>query len=896
MKRGLCLFALTFMMAWGFAVYLKNVPLQVSQPDGSVLQVFSSGDEYYNWVHDKDNYTILQNDAGWYVYARQDGEDINPGVLVVGKDSPIGLNQGINRSAAWRTENSQRIRAARQDGQARTPSSGTVNNLAIFIKFADENTWETPFSNIEQMFMSTGANASSLKQYYQETTYNQLTIDTSFYPAPQGDLILSYTDPHPRGYYLPYTATNPIGYDPNDYGWIPRENSLLLSAIADVLPQIPPSLNVDTDSDGLVDNICFVVKGAPSAWATLLWPHMSSFYEVPLTLNGAEPGNYNLQLEDFLVASYGGASVLAHEMFHSIGAPDLYRYTDTSITPIGSWDLMSDNSVPPQQTSAWMKFNYGHWITAPVPILQSGTYSLSPLAAPNGPISYRINSWVPGEYYILEYRKPCGNLDTMLPQSGLLVYRLLLNQSGNSGGPPDELYIYRPNANNNFTQGSLDRAALSSQSGFTMINESTVPSGFSSNNTPGGLNLYEVSLAGDTISFKVKISDIQLVSPVGGDIWVSGSNKTIRWKSKTGQGNVKLEFSANLGQSWITLVESAPNDGSWVWENLPELDSNECLIRVSLLNSYHADTCTYPFSLVSSLAIPEPVYPPDQATGIATDPLLKWFAVPAATSYILQVSELADFSTYVLNNSTIADSCYHATGLNPFTTFFWRVASSSDGATSEFCPVRSFSTGEITELPGAPSLVSPANNAIHQSLSPLLTWNSVPFATDYHVQLARDAYYSNVVYDTLSGGQANWHVPALSIHTVYFWRVAAQNSVGNSVFSSSWKFTTGDGTPAEDEIAEPVTNALAQNYPNPFNPDTRICLSVAEPNQPLKVGIFNLKGQLVKSLFSGIPGTNRLELHWNACDDRGRPVASGIYLYRMESVNHSITRKMLLLK
>ncbi len=895
MKREILSLCFLLLCAWGWSAYLKNIPLQLVQPDGTRLEVLATGDEYYNWVHDQENYTILQNETGWYVYALQQGENIIPGDLRVGIDSPRGLDRGVNLSEA-RVSQKRRDIKSQSDGMSNlTPSSGTLNNLVIFIKFAGETELEVPFSTINGMFNAFGTPDNSLKQYYQETSYNQLTIDTSFYPPPQGDQILSYTDPQPRGYYLPYSANNPLGY-PDDQASVPREKTLLINAISSVLQDIPTSLNVDADEDGLVDNICFVVKGAPSAWATLLWPHMSSMYEPPVSINGALPCNYNLQLETFLVADYGGASVLAHEMFHSIGAPDLYRYTNTSITPIGPWDLMSDNSAPPQQTAAWLKFKYGHWITAPVPILQSGTYSLSPLAAPNGTVCYRINSWVQSEYYILEYRKPCGSVDTLIPGSGLLVYRMMLNQQGNAGGPPDELYIYRPHAGNNTTQGSLLSAALSAESGFTQISEATVPSGFSSYNTPGGLNLYEVGNAGDTISFKVKISDIQLVSPVGDDIWVSGSNKTIRWKSKTGQGNVSLEFSSDLGQNWITLVDTTPNDGSWLWENLPNLDSEECLIRISLLNSYHSDICTYPFSIVSYLAIPEPVYPQDQASSVATNPLLTWHAVPGATAYLLQVSDQPDFNTLVINAPAHPDSCYQASGLNPHTTFYWKVASSSDGATSGFSPVRSFTTGEVTELPGVPNLVSPANNSIHQSLTPLLAWDEVYFATDYHVQLARDAYYTNVVFDTLTGGQTYWHVPALSTHTAYYWRVAALNLVGSSVFSVSWKFTTGDGSPNEDQIAEPVPNSLAQNYPNPFNPVTRICFTVLNPERPVKLNIYNLKGQMVKELYNGIPGTNLLDLQWNACDDSGRPVASGVYLYRMEAESFIRTRKMLLLK
>lgn len=895
MKKLLICLALFGICGLCSSAYLSNVPLKLSQADGETIEAFSSGDEYYHWVHDKDNYTILQNSQGWYVYAEQNGDEIFPGNLVVGKNSPKGLEPGINYSASLIAERRNKIRGLLQRGNSRTPNSGTMNNLVIFIKFAGETDFDASFSDINRMFNADGLTASSLKRYYLETSYNQLLIESSFYPSPLGDMIYAYTDIHPRGYYQPLGPDNPIGYISDGWDWVVRETELLTSAMNAVTQLIPPSLNVDTDSDGYVDNLCFIVKGDTGAWADLLWPHMGSFGTVPVTINGAIPSNYNLQLESFLMADYGGTSVLAHEMFHSIGAPDLYRYENTSITPVGKWDIMSNNRVPPQQPGAWMKYQYGHWVSAPTAIFSSGTYSLSPVGASSTNICYRINSWQTGEYYLLEYRKPCGNIDTMIPATGLLVYRLLLNVQGNSYGPPDELYIYRPNSNSNYIQGNLDSAALSQQNGFSSITESTVPSGFTSINAPGGLNLYDVGLAGETISFKVKISNVQLTSPVGGDVWVSGSQRTIRWRSKSSEGNVKLEFSPDLGQNWLSLVESTPNTGSFVWDAVPAMESNQCFIKVSLLNSYHTDTCSYPFCITSSLAAPSLAYPAEGAIGMPTNPVLTWHKVPGASSYAIQIADAADFGNLV-QNATAADSCFQASGLSPQTLYYWRVASMAASVTSEYSLAQSFRTGEISEVPGIPVLVSPMNHAINQSLNPVLSWNNVALATDYHLQLATDAYFTNLVADTLSAGQTSWIVPTLSVNTTYYWRVSAVNGAGSSFYTSSWSFTTGSGSALVDPANSLLTTCLGPNYPNPFNPRTTISLSVADTNAPLRVSIYNLRGQMLKLLYNGLPTAKSMRLEWDSCDEAGNPVGSGIYFYRMQTGRYDELRKMLLMK
>lgn len=48
------------------AAYLENIPKTITHPDGKVIQCFASGDEFHNWLHDKDNYTIIQSQKDGY--------------------------------------------------------------------------------------------------------------------------------------------------------------------------------------------------------------------------------------------------------------------------------------------------------------------------------------------------------------------------------------------------------------------------------------------------------------------------------------------------------------------------------------------------------------------------------------------------------------------------------------------------------------------------------------------------------------------------------------------------------------------------------------------------------------------------------------------------------------
>ena len=54
-----------------FANRLINIPITLTQPNGLIIDCYVSGDEYYQRLHDKNDYTIIQNQDGYYYYAKQ---------------------------------------------------------------------------------------------------------------------------------------------------------------------------------------------------------------------------------------------------------------------------------------------------------------------------------------------------------------------------------------------------------------------------------------------------------------------------------------------------------------------------------------------------------------------------------------------------------------------------------------------------------------------------------------------------------------------------------------------------------------------------------------------------------------------------------------------------------
>ncbi len=88
---------------------------------------------------------------------------------------------------------------------------------------------------------------------------------------------------------------------------------------------------------------------------------------------------------------------------------------------------------------------------------------------------------------------------------------------------------------------------------------------------------------------------------------------------------------------------------------------------------------------------------------------------------------------------------------------------------------------------------------------------------------------------------------------------------------------------------------LFPNYPNPFNPFTNIRFYLSGQQQ-VKIEIFNLSGQKVRTLWSGVLNRGLHQIAWDARDDAGQLQSSGIYFYHIKTGYGQRLGKMTLLK
>jgi len=138
------------------------------------------------------------------------------------------------------------------------------------------------------------------------------------------------------------------------------------------------------------------------------------------------------------------------------------------------------------------------------------------------------------------------------------------------------------------------------------------------------------------------------------------------------------------------------------------------------------------------------------------------------------------------------------------------------------------------------------------------------------------------------------HHPENHQGIVYYWLQSLEQNNQSEYYGPILAFFDHD-----DDNHPPIFigNQLYANYPNPFNPSTSISFSVIRP-QTVTIGIYNIKGQLVKKLFEEYVSQVNVKhsIIWNGRDDDNNKVSSGTYFINMKVADKTFIRKAILMK
>jgi hypothetical protein len=246
---------------------------------------------------------------------------------------------------------------------------------------------------------------------------------------------------------------------------------------------------------------------------------------------------------------------------------------------------------------------------------------------------------------------------------------------------------------------------------------------------------------------------------------------------------------------------------------------------------------------------------------------------------------------------------------NPATNFFYDDVTGNTFSWTDGAPTSTASDLDggiwIPEVPNGFRIMVPAGTNPQTLILYLGVWQadcklvaslSDASATDYeytnsYTEEADDGHVREYVIDF----QAASDQETLTVE----WTVTANHDTeyggwGNVTLRAA-AVTTGFLDLDDSQSMIPQDYQLDQNYPNPFNPNTTINFTLPK-NEDVRLTVFDLAGRTVKTLINGTLGQGTHTVTWNARNDLGQIVPSGVYIYKLEAAEFIGARKMIVLK
>ncbi|MFN4110665.1 MAG: T9SS type A sorting domain-containing protein [Ignavibacteria bacterium] len=352
----------------------------------------------------------------------------------------------------------------------------------------------------------------------------------------------------------------------------------------------------------------------------------------------------------------------------------------------------------------------------------------------------------------------------------------------------------------------------------------------------------------------------------------SGTTITISWNFPSGVSGLLQDFFGGA-----VVNKNMNGKDSLVVTNPGILNKLKMVITYNLTGQLPPS----PSNLIS---------PANGSINVVTSPVLKWTQVSGVSNYHLQVATDSNFSSLVLNDSTIQTN-EKLVQLQPQKKYYWRVRSKNNAGWSLFSQVWSFTTK--SNPPSQPILNSPPKGASGISIPVEFKWFSSSGAENYSLIVNEDSTFTNpvlneTVFDTF------YVASSLLPNKTYYWKVIANNFSGSSASSEIWYFTTLT-TNVEDDISLPDKFIVYQNFPNPFNSSTNISYRLPADSQ-IKFFLYDIQGKEIFNLDLGNQkkGFHHFKLDFSKLNDKN--LTGGIFFYKLATNKFSEVKKMVYLK
>jgi immune inhibitor A len=605
---------LCFLAGFSYSAYAVKAypgPIQITQPDGSVITIRKHGDEFLNWTT-CGGLLVKQGPDGFYYLAEFSAQGVvhasatrvQPGLSLQGPSTVRPPAVARERAQRFR-QDFARTFGSRTDvtrlapgttpavkGPAQSIATGEKKFLVILAAFSD---LAFNSANAQNDFFNLLNQDGYAENDATGSVWNYLYENSSGAFDPQFDVVGPVTLSRSFSY---YGANDDEGK--NIYE---RAREMVIEAIRIADQSFGVDFSpYDNDGDGTIDNVFIYFAGhneAEGGGDNTIWPHAWNTYNESITVDGVTTSSYacTSELRAASGTSMAGIGTYCHEFGHVLGLPDFYD-TDGdengAARGLGSFSLMSGGNynnvgrTPPYLTIiertllGWRPDSFDE-------LSEEGPYELGPVSGNHAYANLTAND---GEFFIYEYRQKTG-WDANLPNSGLLIYHI--DMSDNMVGDVSAVERWRTwNGINTYASHQCCDLveAVYPESAISFDNQIPFPgtknnTSFTDTSSPAAVDfagnltgVYLVNIAdnGDRASFTVtKSTDLVITGTVSDPDGnpVAGAEVTLSFEEPSATGTVRktaivqsgpLYSSARFTSQEENTTITTGEDGTYVFE------------------------------------------------------------------------------------------------------------------------------------------------------------------------------------------------------------------------------------------------------------------------------------------------------------------------------------------
>jgi hypothetical protein len=342
-----------------------------------------------------------------------------------------------------------------------------------------------------------------------------------------------------------------------------------------------------------------------------------------------------------------------------------------------------------------------------------------------------------------------------------------------------------------------------------------------------------------------------------------------------GEGGLLISYNDDAFSSPLATIHEA--DGSLITATVKDLlFGSKYFWR---MRTRH-DAATSPwsgarsFNTVATVTLDEPE---NNATNLDLMVTFSWDKLSNEVTYEIQLDISSSFNSPITLQTSDIEAV--ASGLSFGHTYYWRVRAMHAFDNSDWSETRTFNTVNSV------TLLSPANNATDQKLSPLLTWKKIQGIVHYEVMVDENSNFAEpLAHDFLPAEENSYIVPlVLEKDAMYYWKVRAINGLDTSNWSNAWAFRTQPPV----GIDEPGLAGMLNVFPNPVENTFFIELKTKSALD-LNVSVTDLLGKTV------IRQNIQLSQGKKSIPVDVSTLGNGIYILRIANDNQIYTKKLII--